>query len=47
MAEKFINKKDFISNLPKIYGTYTGGFLIFIILMAGKDMEMKLADNIP
>ena len=31
MAEKFINKKDFISNLPKIYGTYTGGFLIFII----------------
>ena len=34
MAEKFINKKDFISNLPKIYGTYTGGFLVFIILMA-------------
>ena len=27
-------KGDFISNLPKIYGTYTGGFLIFIILMA-------------
>ena len=26
MAEKFINKKDFINNLPKIYGTYTGGF---------------------
>ena len=34
MAEKFINRKDFISNLPRIYGTYTGGFLIFIILMA-------------
>jgi len=34
MADKFINRKDFISNLPRIYGTYTGGFLIFIILMA-------------
>ena len=27
-------KGDFISNLPKIYGLYTGGFLIFILLMA-------------
>ena len=27
-------KGDFVKNLPKIYGTYTGGFLIFIILMA-------------
>ena len=27
-------KGKFIDNLPKIYGTYTGGFLIFIILMA-------------
>ena len=34
MAEKFINKGNFISNLPKIYGIYTGGFLVFIILMA-------------
>ena len=34
MAEKFINQKGFIDNLPKIYGTYTGGFLAFIILMA-------------
>ena len=25
---------NFIDNLPKIYGTYTGGFLVFIILMA-------------
>ena len=24
----------FIDNLPKVYGIYTGGFLIFIILMA-------------
>ncbi len=27
-------KGKFVDNLPKIYGTYTGGFLIFIILMA-------------
>ena len=27
-------KDDFIGNLPKIYGVYTGGFILFIILMA-------------
>jgi len=27
-------KGKFIDNLPKVYGIYTGGFLIFIILMA-------------
>ena len=27
-------KGNFVKNLPKIYGTYTGGFLVFIILMA-------------
>ena len=27
-------KGNFINNLPKIYGTYTGGFLAFVILMA-------------
>ncbi len=27
-------KGDFVKNLPKIYGTYTGGFLVFIILMS-------------
>ena len=27
-------KGDFISNLPKIYGLYTGGFIVFILLMA-------------
>ncbi len=27
-------KGDFIDNLPKIYGTYTGGFLGFVVLMA-------------
>ncbi|MEY3961902.1 MAG: hypothetical protein RLZ08_279, partial [Pseudomonadota bacterium] len=25
--------KQFIQDLPKIYGTYTGGFLLFIIVM--------------
>ena len=27
-------KGGFIKNLPKIYGLYTGGFAVFIILMA-------------
>ena len=27
-------KGNFIDNLPKIYGLYTGGFVVFIILMA-------------
>ena len=27
-------KGNFIDNLPKIYGTYTGGFLVFCFLMA-------------
>ena len=27
-------KGNFIDNLPKVYGIYTGGFLAFIILMA-------------
>jgi len=26
--------REFIQNLPKIYGLYTGGFILFIILMA-------------
>jgi len=25
--------KQFIASLPKIYGIYTGGFLVFILLM--------------
>ena len=28
------SKGTFIDNLPKIYGMYTGGFVIFILLMA-------------
>ena len=27
-------KGKFIDNLPKVYGMYTGGFIVFIILMA-------------
>ena len=27
-------KGKFIDNLPKVYGIYTGGFLVFIILLA-------------
>ena len=27
-------KGSFIDNLPKIYATYTGGFIAFILLMA-------------
>ena len=27
-------KGNFIDNLPKIYGLYTGGFIVFILLMA-------------
>jgi cation/acetate symporter len=28
------SKNTFIDNLPKIYGMYTGGFIVFILLMA-------------
>ena len=28
-----VAKSTFIENLPKIYGLYTGGFLVFILLM--------------
>ena len=35
-------KGKFIDNLPKVYGLYTGGFLVFIILMAiGEQMGMS------
>jgi len=34
-------KGNFVDNLPKIYGIYTGGFIAFIILMAiGEQMGM-------
>ena len=28
------NSEEFIQNLPKVYGLYTGGFIVFILLMA-------------
>ena len=35
-------KGNFIDNLPKVYGIYTGGFVGFIILMAiGEQMGMS------
>ncbi|MDH5190194.1 MAG: cation acetate symporter [Gammaproteobacteria bacterium] len=37
---------DFISNLPKIYGLYTGGFLIFVLLMAVLEQNGVSADTI-
>ena len=34
-------KGNFIDNLPRVYGIYTGGFLGFIIIMAiGEQMGM-------
>ena len=39
-------KGDFIKNLPKIYGTYTGGFIVFIILMAIAEQAGVSAKNI-
>ena len=39
-------KGKFVDNLPKIYGTYTGGFLVFIILMAiAESAGMTAKDN--
>ena len=39
-------KGSFIQNLPKIYGLYTGGFLIFIALMAVLEQMGMQADTI-
>lgn len=39
-------KGDFIQNLGKIYGLYTGGFLVFIILMAILEQAGVSADVI-
>jgi putative solute:sodium symporter small subunit len=39
-------KGGFIQNLPKIYGLYTGGFAVFIILMAIAEMAGVSAKNI-
>ena len=37
---------SFIDNLPKIYGLYTGGFIIFILLMAVLEQMGTSADTI-
>ena len=37
---------SFIDNLPKIYGLYTGGFIVFIILMAILEQMGAAADTI-
>jgi cation/acetate symporter len=38
MATQSATSSDFIRNLGRIYGTYTGGFLVFIILIALLEM---------
>ncbi|MBI1906965.1 MAG: cation acetate symporter [Rhodocyclales bacterium] len=42
----FRMKGDFIDNLPKIYGLYTGGFLLFFALMAWFETLGMSADTI-
>jgi cation/acetate symporter len=39
-------KGSFIDNLPKVYGMYTGGFLVFIALMAFAESMGMAADTI-
>ncbi|MDP6918870.1 MAG: cation acetate symporter [Arenicellales bacterium] len=41
-----IIKGDFIDNLPKVYGLYTGGFVVFILLMAILEQAGLGADTI-
>jgi cation/acetate symporter len=42
----FEMRGSFIENLPKIYGLYTGGFLVFILLMAVLEQMGLGADTI-
>ncbi len=39
-------KGSFIENLPKVYGMYTGGFLVFIAIMAFAESMGMAADTI-
>lgn len=39
-------KGNFIDNLPKVYGMYTGGFLLFVLLMAVLEQMGVGADTI-
>ena len=34
MATKSAGSSDFLNNLGRVYGIYTGGFLAFVILLA-------------
>ncbi|MFN9792844.1 MAG: VC_2705 family sodium/solute symporter, partial [Pseudomonadota bacterium] len=36
---------DFISRLPKIYGMYTGGFLVFLVVLALAEYFLNLSDR--
>ena len=38
--------KSFIENLPRIYGVYTGGFVLFVLAMAGLEHLGVSADTI-
>jgi cation/acetate symporter len=40
------DNKSFVQNLPKIYGIYTGGFLVFFALMAWFETMGMTADTI-
>jgi cation/acetate symporter len=42
----FEMRGSFIDNLPKIYGLYTGGFIVFILLMAVLEQLGASADTI-
>jgi len=42
----FFKKGTFVENLPKIYGLYTGGFLLFFLLMAWFEKLGMKADTI-
>jgi len=46
MFGDFSSKGGFIANLPKIYGIYTGGFIVFIFLMAILEQMGLSADTI-
>ncbi|MCZ7562886.1 MAG: cation acetate symporter [Burkholderiales bacterium] len=46
MFGDFSSKGGFIQNLPKIYGIYTGGFILFILLMALLERFGLSADTI-
>ena len=41
-----IMQGKFVDNLPKVYGLYTGGFVLFIILMAILEQFGMSAANI-